>query len=125
MNHLDDDVLSAYSHDGTAAEEVEAHVKECEICRDGLAVFREIDRALRGRETWTTVDQARSQNSRLQEVLWIRRRIEAEERGARHALSLLNEALAKGRATPELLRGVRSYLERLPFHPDESFQFVP
>lgn len=87
MNHLDDDVLSAYTHDGTAAKEVEAHVEQCEICRDGVAVFREIDRALRGRETWTTVDQARSQNSRLEQVLWYRRRIEAEEREARAVLS--------------------------------------
>jgi tetratricopeptide (TPR) repeat protein len=83
MKHLDDDVLSAYTHDGETAAEVEAHIDECEICRDGVAVFREIDRALRGRETWTTVDQARSQNSRLQEVLSYRRRIEEEERVAR------------------------------------------
>ena len=87
MSHLDDDVLSAYSHDGKAAPEVEAHVAECEICRDGLAVFREIDRALRGRETWTTVDEARSRTSRLDEVLSYRRRMEAEERDARAFLA--------------------------------------
>jgi hypothetical protein len=49
---------------------------------------------------------------------------EEMDREARRALALLNEALAEGRATPELLRGVRSYLERLPSHPGESFQFV-
>lgn len=87
MKHLDDDVLSAYSLDRTDAAEVEEHLKECEICRDDVAAFREIDSALRGRDTWTTVDQARSQNSRLQEVLSYRRRMEAEERGARTFLS--------------------------------------
>lgn len=87
MKHLDDDVLSGYSLDGTDAPEVEAHLDECEVCRDSVATFREIDGALRGRETWTTVDQARSQNSRLQDVLSYRRRIEAEEREARKFLS--------------------------------------
>jgi tetratricopeptide (TPR) repeat protein len=87
MNHLDDDVLSAYGLDGTATPEAEAHLAQCEVCRDGVAVFREIDSALRGRETWTTVDQARSQNSRLKEVLSYRRRVEAEERDARTFLA--------------------------------------
>ena len=87
MKHPDDDVLSAYTHDGKTAPEIEAHIEDCEICRDGVSVFREIDRALRGRETWTTVDQARSQNSRLQEVLSYRRRIEAEEHMARTFLA--------------------------------------
>src|ERR1700757_865036 len=95
MSHLDDDVLSAYTHDGEAAPEVEAHLAQCEICRDGVSVFREIDRALRGRETWTTVDQARSQRSRLQEVLSYRRRIEGEERDARKFLArILRSPLA-------------------------------
>jgi tetratricopeptide (TPR) repeat protein len=87
MNHLTDDVLSAYTHDGEGAAEVEAHIEQCEICRDGVNVFQKIDSALRGRDTWTTVDQARSQNSRLQEVLSYRRRIEAEERDARTFLT--------------------------------------
>jgi tetratricopeptide (TPR) repeat protein len=87
MSHLDDEALSAYTHDGKAAPEVEAHIEQCEICRDGVNVFRKIDSALRGRDTWTTVDQARSQNSRLQEVLSYRRRIETEERDARTFLT--------------------------------------
>ena len=87
MSHLDDEALSAYTHDGEAAPEVESHIEQCEICRDGVAVFRKIDSALRGRDTWTTVDQARSQNSRLQEVLSYRRRIETEERDARTFLA--------------------------------------
>ena len=87
MNHLDDNVLSAYSLDGKATPEVEEHLEECEVCRDGVAVFREIDGALRSRQTWTTVDQTRSETSRLQEVLSYRRRIEAEERDARTFLA--------------------------------------
>ena len=89
MKHLDDDVLSAYSHDETATPEVQTHLAECEICRDGVAFYREIDGALRGRDTWTTVDQARSQNSRLQEVLSFRRRMELEERAAHTVLARL------------------------------------
>jgi len=97
MNHLDDNVLSGYALDGKGTPEVESHVAECEICRDGLAVFREIDKALRGRETWTTVDHARSQNSRLAEVLSYRRRIEAEERDARTFLARVLDSPLKFR----------------------------
>jgi tetratricopeptide (TPR) repeat protein len=100
MKHLDDDALSAYSLDRTGVPEVETHLQECEICRDGVAFYREIDGALRGRDTWTTVDQARRQNSRLQEVLSYRRRMELEERAA-HAF------LARPLTSPLMFRNAK------------------
>src|ERR1043166_6484288 len=87
MNHLDDDVLSGYALDGKATPEEQEHLETCEVCRDGVATYQEIDSALRGRDTWTTVDQARNQNSRLEEVLSYRNRMETEERDAREFLS--------------------------------------
>lgn len=42
-------------------------------------------------------------------------------KNARLALAYVQEALARRTATPALLRQVRSYLERLPLHPDVTF----
>jgi tetratricopeptide (TPR) repeat protein len=47
---------------------------------------------------------------------------EGMQRHAREALAVLNEALSAGRATPLLVREVRTYLERLPTHPDQVFR---
>jgi hypothetical protein len=40
---------------------------------------------------------------------------------ARLALAYVHEALARQRATPALLRSVRTYLAQLPRRPDISF----
>ncbi len=97
MNHLDDDVLSAYTFDGEVAAEVEAHLEECEVCRDGAAVFREIESALRGSQTWTTVDAALKPASRVGEILEYRRRKEDEEREAREFLARVIDSPLKFR----------------------------
>lgn len=83
MNHLDDDVLSAYTFDGEGAPEVEAHLEHCDVCRSGVTFYREIEGALRGQQTWTTVDTALKPGSRVAEILEYRRRKEDEEREAR------------------------------------------
>jgi tetratricopeptide (TPR) repeat protein len=45
-------------------------------------------------------------------------------RSAKKALAYLAEAVAQGHATPESVRHVRTYLERLPTHPHEEFQQI-
>jgi tetratricopeptide (TPR) repeat protein len=52
-------------------------------------------------------------------------RFESERmmKSARIALAHLHEALAAGRATPDLVSDVRKYLEHLPAQPDASFIF--
>jgi tetratricopeptide (TPR) repeat protein len=97
MKHLDDEVLSALALDGAGTPEAETHVKECEICRNGLAVFRAIDRALRRRETWTTVDHGGTPASRIEEVLSYRRRVEKEESDARSLLARIIDTPLKFR----------------------------
>lgn len=47
---------------------------------------------------------------------------EGMQNHARRALAVVNEALRAGRATPDLVRGVRQYLENLPSAPDEPFR---
>jgi hypothetical protein len=46
---------------------------------------------------------------------------EGMQRHAKEALAVLREALAADRATPELLRSVRLYLEQLPANPSRRF----
>jgi hypothetical protein len=46
---------------------------------------------------------------------------ERMERNARVALAFLHDALRAGTATPEIVRHVRSYLERLPSAPERAF----
>ena len=45
-------------------------------------------------------------------------------RQAMHALAVLNEAIATRRETPQLVRDVWTYLERLPQNPTEAFGVV-
>ncbi|MEA2165025.1 MAG: hypothetical protein QOK37_3152 [Thermoanaerobaculia bacterium] len=45
-------------------------------------------------------------------------------RSAKKALAYLAEAVAQGVATPEAVRHVRTFLERLPTHPHEEFQQI-
>jgi tetratricopeptide (TPR) repeat protein len=100
MNHIDDDVLSAYGLDPDSMEDratVEAHLEECEVCRDGAAAYREIDAALRGPQTWATVDGVLNRNARLEEILGYRRRKEEEERDARALLARVGSSPLKFR----------------------------
>jgi len=100
MNHLDEDVLSAYGLDPDSVEDraaVEAHLEECEVCRDGALAYREIDAALRGPQTWTTVDGVLNRSARLEEILGYRRRKEVEERDARSLLARVGNSPLKFR----------------------------
>ncbi|HXH93738.1 MAG TPA: tetratricopeptide repeat protein, partial [Thermoanaerobaculia bacterium] len=45
-------------------------------------------------------------------------------RSAKKALAYLSEAVASGQATPEKVRHVRGFLERLTTHPQEEFQQI-
>jgi tetratricopeptide (TPR) repeat protein len=45
-------------------------------------------------------------------------------RSAKKALAYLSEAVASGQATPEKVRHVRGFLERLATHPQEEFQQI-
>jgi tetratricopeptide (TPR) repeat protein len=47
---------------------------------------------------------------------------EGMDRKAREALAHLNDALQRGRATPDLVRHIRTYIENLPSHPEEPFR---
>jgi tetratricopeptide (TPR) repeat protein len=51
----------------------------------------------------------------------IRFQSEGMMKNARIALAYVHEALARGTATPNLIRHVRLYLEELPTRPDEAF----
>src|SRR5258706_8541816 len=100
MNHIDDDVLSDYGLDPDSVEDraaVEAHLEECEVCRDGALAYREIDAALRGPQTWTTVDGVLNRTARLEEILGYRRRNEEEERDARALLARVGSSPLKFR----------------------------
>lgn len=76
---------------------VEAHLEECEVCRDGAAAYREIDAALRGPQTWATVDGVLNRSARLEEILGYRRRKEEEERDARALLARVDSSSLKFR----------------------------
>jgi tetratricopeptide (TPR) repeat protein len=100
MNHIDDDVLSAYGLDPDSVDDraaVEGHLEECEVCRDGAAAYREIDAALRGPQTWATVDGVLNRSDRLEEILVYRRRTEGEERDARALLARVGSSPLKFR----------------------------
>lgn len=45
-------------------------------------------------------------------------------RSAKKALAYLSEAVTSGQATPEAVRHVRAFLERLPTHPHDEFQQI-
>jgi tetratricopeptide (TPR) repeat protein len=49
---------------------------------------------------------------------------EGMTRSAKKALAYLSEAVASGQATPEKVRHVRGFLERLATHPQEEFQQI-
>ncbi|MEA2238712.1 MAG: MalT-like region [Thermoanaerobaculia bacterium] len=46
---------------------------------------------------------------------------EGMTRNARKALAFLSEAVSSGSVTPDLVRHVRTYLEKLPIHPNQEF----
>jgi len=49
---------------------------------------------------------------------------EGTMRNAKKALAFLREAVTSGDATPEAVRHVRAFLDRLPGHPNEEFQQI-
>jgi tetratricopeptide (TPR) repeat protein len=105
MNHPDGAVLSAFSLDAKSVidrEAVAAHVEGCPVCQEGLAVYRELDGALRHSETWAHVATLQSPGDRFTQLQAVRKRVQAEDDEARRILKpLLDSPLRFKSATLE------------------------
>jgi tetratricopeptide (TPR) repeat protein len=95
--HPDGAVLSAFSLDASGVfdpDKVSAHVAGCEFCQEGVAAFRELDRALRHAETWGHVTALREPGDRLAQLQAVRMRVQTEDDEATRILKpLLNSPL--------------------------------
>jgi tetratricopeptide (TPR) repeat protein len=95
--HPDGAVLSAFTLDASGVfdrDKVSAHVAGCEFCQEGVAVFRELDRALRHAETWGHVTALRKPGDRLAQIQAVRQRVQSEDDAATRLLKpLLNSPL--------------------------------
>jgi tetratricopeptide (TPR) repeat protein len=92
MNHPDAAVLSVFSLDASGVPDrdaVGAHVAGCEACQEGIAVFRELDVALRHGETWAHVTALRESGDRLAQIQAVRQRVQAEDDEATRILKPL------------------------------------
>ncbi|MGH9422528.1 MAG: hypothetical protein ACRD3J_21305, partial [Thermoanaerobaculia bacterium] len=100
MTHLDEQVLSEYSLDPEGVDDrdgVEAHLAECDICRDQLAVYSAIDAALVHLETAGYVEQLRTPNARFEDFRAKRIQATEEEETARAILKPLLKSPLKFR----------------------------
>jgi tetratricopeptide (TPR) repeat protein len=92
ITHPDGAALSAFSLDpepGTGWKDVAAHVAGCDLCQEGVAVYRELDAALRHPETWRNVTALLSPGDRLAQIRAARMRVQAEDDEARRILKPL------------------------------------
>ncbi|MEA2239965.1 MAG: hypothetical protein QOC81_4689 [Thermoanaerobaculia bacterium] len=97
MTHPDGTVLSAFSLDAEGVydrDAVAAHVAGCEACQEGVAIFRELDSALRHAETWEHVTALHTPGDRLAQIRAVRQRVQTEDDAATRLLKpLLNSPL--------------------------------
>jgi tetratricopeptide (TPR) repeat protein len=97
MTHPDAAVLSAFTLDATTVldrDAISAHVAGCELCQEGIAIFRELDGALRHAETWGHVTALREPGDRLAQIQAVRLRVQTEDDKATRILKpLLNSPL--------------------------------
>ncbi|HSY51489.1 MAG TPA: hypothetical protein VLC46_21985 [Thermoanaerobaculia bacterium] len=90
--HPDGAALSAFSLDPesvTGWKDIAAHVAGCDLCQEGVAVYRELDAALRHPETWRHVTALQSPGDRLAQIRAVRMRVQAEDDEARRILKPL------------------------------------
>jgi tetratricopeptide (TPR) repeat protein len=92
MIHPDGAVLSAFSLDKNGVfdrDAVSAHVADCEACQEAVAVFQELDRALRHEETWGHVSALGERGDRMAQLRAVRQRVQAEDDEATRILKPL------------------------------------
>jgi tetratricopeptide (TPR) repeat protein len=90
--HPDGAALSAFSLDPESVpggKDIAAHVAGCDLCQEGVAVYRELDAALRHPETWGHVSTLQAPGDRLAQIRAVRMRVQAEDDEARRILKPL------------------------------------
>jgi len=100
VKHLLEEILSAYSLDPDAVEnrdEIDSHLAECDVCRDGLEVYRALDLTLRHPDTRDAAERISLRNPRLEEILAAQRKVVDEERAAHAVLASLLKSPLKFR----------------------------
>jgi tetratricopeptide (TPR) repeat protein len=92
MTHPDSAVVSAFSLDADSVidrKAVAAHVTACDVCQEDVAVYRELDAALRHSETWGHIIALRSPGDRLAQIRAARKRVQAEDEEASRVIEPL------------------------------------
>jgi tetratricopeptide (TPR) repeat protein len=97
IGHPDDAVLSAFSLGADSVADPDAvadHVSSCDLCQETVAVFRNLDGALRNGETWSHVSTLQSGGDRLAQFREMRMKVQAEDDAAMRILRpLLNSPI--------------------------------